>query len=83
MGTNYSSNLFIFFGIFSLLVSAGFILVQKDIKRLLAYSSIEHIGIILFGLGIGGPVAMYGALFHAFNHAVAKSMMFFWRRQNR
>jgi hydrogenase-4 component F len=77
VGADYSGNLLIFFGLISLVISAGFILVQKDVKRLLAYSSIEHIGIILVGLGIGGPLGFYGALFHMFNHAVTKSLMFF------
>ena len=72
----YTQNLFIFFGIISLGIAAGFILVQKDIKRLLAYSSVEHIGIISIGLGFGGILGIYGALFHAFNHAVTKALMF-------
>ena len=77
IGAGFSQNLFIFFGILSLLVSVGFILVQKDIKRLLAYSSIEHIGIILVGLGIGGRTGLYAALLHMLNHAVTKALMFF------
>ncbi|MBI2447452.1 MAG: hydrogenase 4 subunit F [Candidatus Omnitrophica bacterium] len=74
--SHYTQNLFIFFGIISLGIAAGFILVQKDIKRLLAYSSVEHIGIISIGLGFGGILGIYGALFHAFNHAVTKALMF-------
>ncbi len=77
VGENYTHSLFLLFGILSLGVAAGFILVQKDLKRLLAYSSIEHIGIICFGLGIGAPLALYGAMLHVFNHAVTKSVMFF------
>ena len=65
------------FGIVSLIIAAGFVLVQKDIKRLLAYSSIEHIGIIALGFGFGGPLGCVGALFHIFNHAVTKAAMFF------
>ena len=76
-GSEFTSGLFLFFGLLSLGVSAAFILVQKDIKRLLAYSSIEHIGIICFGLGIFGVLGVYGALLHVFNHAVTKSLMFF------
>ncbi|MDD5436711.1 MAG: proton-conducting transporter membrane subunit, partial [Candidatus Omnitrophica bacterium] len=67
----------IFFGLLSLAVSAGFILAQKDLKRLLAYSSIEHIGIVCIGLGVGGVMGLYGALLHIFNHAMTKSIMFF------
>ncbi len=76
VGTSYTANLFILFGIISLIISCGFILVQKRIKRLLAYSSIEHVGIIVTGLGLGG-FGWYGALLHIFNHAVTKSFMFF------
>jgi len=76
-GSEYSGSLFIIFGVLSLGVSAGFILVQRDIKRLLAYHSIEHVGIIATGIGIGGALGTYGALFHVFNHAVTKSLLFF------
>jgi hydrogenase-4 component F len=77
LGTAFASHLLLFFGLLSLAIAAGFILVQKDLKRLLAYSSIEHVGVIAVGLGIGGPAGYFGALFHAFNHAVTKSLMFF------
>jgi len=76
-GSDYSSHILTLFGLLSLGVSAAFILVQKDIKRLLAYSSVEHIGIICLGLGFGGALGLYGALFHVFNHAATKSIMFF------
>jgi Formate hydrogenlyase subunit 3/Multisubunit Na+/H+ antiporter, MnhD subunit len=59
-GSSYSSNILMLFGLLSLGVSAAFILVQKDIKRLLAYSSVEHIGIICLGLGFGGALGLYG-----------------------
>ncbi|MFA5339042.1 MAG: hydrogenase 4 subunit F [Candidatus Omnitrophota bacterium] len=77
IGTSYSDGLLIFFGLLSLGVSAAFVIVQKDIKRLFAYSSVEHIGVITFGLGMGGALGLFGALFHVFNHAVTKSLMFF------
>lgn len=51
-------------------------LVQTDIKRLLAYSSINQIGIIVIGIGIGTSLAMKGALFHIINHALAKGGLF-------
>jgi hydrogenase-4 component F len=73
----YFTHLMIFFGAISLVISSGFILVQKDLKRLLAYSSIEHIGIISIGFGLGSPLAIAGAILHVFNHAVTKSLMFF------
>jgi hydrogenase-4 component F len=73
----YFSHLMILFGAISLVISCGFILVQKDLKRLLAYSSIEHVGIISIGFGLGSPLAIAGAILHVFNHAVTKSLMFF------
>jgi len=72
----FAQDLFVFFGLLSLGLAAGFILAQKDIKRLLAYSSVEHVGICLLGLGFG-PLACVGALLHIANHAVTKSLMFF------
>ncbi|MHB9154526.1 MAG: hydrogenase 4 subunit F [Endomicrobiales bacterium] len=77
LGHGYSGALLTMFGLVSLGIAAGFMLVQKDIKRLLAYSSIEHVGVITLGLGIGGPAGIFGALFHVFNHAATKSLMFF------
>jgi len=77
VGINFSSKLFIIFALVSLGVSAGFIIIQKHMKRLLAYSSIEHVGVIFLGLGFGGAIGAYGALFHILNHAVTKSLMFF------
>jgi hydrogenase-4 component F len=77
IGSEYSGGLLIFFGLLSLGLSAAFILVQKDVKRLLAYHSVEHMGIISVGIGFGGTLGLYGALFHILNHAVTKSLMFF------
>jgi hydrogenase-4 component F len=76
-GPDYFSHLMTGFGLVSLGIAAALILVQKDLKRLLAYSSIEHVGVVCVGLGIGGPVATLGVLLHIFNHAVTKSLMFF------
>ena len=47
------------------------------LKRLLAYSSVEHMGIIILGIGISTPLAIYGALLHIMNHAIAKSALFY------
>ncbi len=77
VGFAYFSHLMILLGIISLVVSGGLILVQKDLKRLLAYSSIEHIGVIAIGFGLGSPLAVAGALLHVLNHALTKSFMFF------
>ena len=48
---------------------------QMDFKRLLAYSSVEHMGILVLGIGIGG-IAGFGSMLHAVNHSVAKAMLF-------
>lgn len=63
-------------GILSILVAAAFIVLQRDAKRLLAYSSIEHMGIITLGVGLGG-VGTFAALFHALNHSLGKPLAFF------
>jgi hydrogenase-4 component F len=73
----YAGNLLIVFGFLSFGVAAFFILVQRDYKRLFAYSSIEHMGIAAIGFGIGGVMGTFGALFHLLNHALAKSLAFF------
>ncbi|HEY3375366.1 MAG TPA: hydrogenase 4 subunit F [Candidatus Aquicultor sp.] len=77
VGTTYPGTLLIAFGLISILTAALFMLVQKDYKRLLAYSSIEHMGIIVFALGLGSKLALYGAIFHLINHAISKSTLFF------
>ena len=71
----YSSNVLIAFGLLSMLVSAVFILNQNDYKRMLAYSSIENMGIISFGIGIGG-LAAFGAFIHMIHHSLVKSSLF-------
>jgi hydrogenase-4 component F len=63
------------FGLLSMALAAVFILNQRDYKRMLAYSSIEHMGILAFGVGVGG-VAAFGAMLHALAHSLAKAMMF-------
>lgn len=75
-GGNYSGRLLIIFGLLSMVAALPFILVQKDIKRLLAYSSVEHVGIIVLGVGLGGVVGYTGAFLHLVNHALGKSALF-------
>jgi len=67
--------LLIAFGLVSLLVAAAFIIGQADIKRLLAYSSVEHMGLLVLGLGVGG-VGAYGSVLHVLNNGIAKCMLF-------
>jgi hydrogenase-4 component F len=64
------------FGFLSIVFAAVFISVQHDIKRLLAYCSVEHMGIIAIGLGLGG-IGTFAALLHTFNHSVSKVLGFF------
>ncbi len=77
LGGEYSGTLLIIFGLLSIAVAVPFIIVQRNFKRLLAYSSIEHVGIIAFGFGLGTPLALFGALLHMLNNALAKGLLFF------
>jgi hydrogenase-4 component F len=74
--TLFTGRLLIILGLGSIGLAAVFILVQRDYKRLLAYSSIEHMGIISFGIGLMTPLSIFGALYHTLNHAFTKSMLF-------
>ena len=65
------------FGLLSVVIAAFFLWRQKDIKRLFAYSSIEHMGIVTFAFGMGGPVANFAALLHMTVHSLTKSAIFF------
>jgi len=65
------------FGVVSLFVGALFIVQQKGIKRLMAYSSVEHMGVVALGFGFGGVFGVAGALYHMLNHSLNKSLMFF------
>lgn len=71
----FSGHLLIGFGLLSMLVAAAFIVNQPDYKRMLAYSSVEHMGLLALGAGIGGA-AMFGAMLHAVNHSVVKASLF-------
>ncbi len=72
----FGTSLLVFFGLVSILVAAAFIVHQEDCKRLLAYSSVEHLGIIALGAGLG-PAGAAAGLFHLLNHSMAKSLAFF------
>jgi hydrogenase-4 component F len=63
------------FGLLSLLIAAAFIITQRDVKRLLAYSSVEHMGLLVIGVGVGGAGA-YGAVLHSLNNGLAKCLLF-------
>lgn len=72
---DFSRDLLVLFGLVSMGVAAMFVIGQLDYKRLLAYSSVEHMGILVLGVGIGG-VAGFGSLLHAVNHSLTKAMLF-------
>jgi len=71
----FSRDLLVLFGLASMAVAAVFIIRQMDYKRLLAYSSVEHMGILVLGVGIGG-VAGQGSMLHSVNHSVTKALLF-------
>jgi hydrogenase-4 component F len=75
--TAFAKTLMMGFGLTSVVVAAFLLSRQKDIKRLFAYSSIEHMGIITFAFGMGGPVANFAALLHMTVHSLTKSAIFF------
>jgi hydrogenase-4 component F len=77
VGPSFVHVMLLAFGGLSLVLAGFFALRQTNYKRLLAYSSIEHMGIISLGLGIGGPIAAYGAFFHVIVHAAGKTLAFF------
>ncbi|XER06609.1 NAD(P)H-quinone oxidoreductase subunit 2, chloroplastic [Sporomusa rhizae] len=77
VGADFPEHFLTGFGLLSIIIAVPFILVQHDLKRLLAYSSIEHMGLITLGVGIGTPLATYGALLHIINHAITKSALFY------
>jgi hydrogenase-4 component F len=77
VGPELPRNLLVGFGLLSVATAAPFILVQRDLKRLLAYSSVEHLGLIAVAIGLGGSLALYVGLLHLVNHALTKPLLFF------
>ncbi|MGV0950025.1 MAG: hydrogenase 4 subunit F [Azonexus sp.] len=75
--TDMASNLMMGFGLLSVVLAAFLIKRQTDVKRMFAYSSIEHMGLITFAFGMGGPVANFAALLHMTMHSLTKSAIFF------
>jgi hydrogenase-4 component F len=76
VGTGFPRDVLLAFGVASLLLAALYLLDQGDIKRLLAYSSVEHMGILAIGVSFGAPVALAGVLLHVLAHAAAKGNAF-------
>ena len=74
-GTEFSRPIMMTIGLFSMAVGAVFMTGQRDLKRLLAYSSVEHVGILVFGIGVGG-LGIFGALLHVINNGLTKVALF-------
>ena len=71
----FARQLLVALGLFSMATAAVFVIGQRDFKRLLAYSSVEHMGILILGIGLGGA-GIFGALLHTVNNALAKAVLF-------
>ena len=76
LGPRFPQAVLLAFGVASLLLAALYLLDQGDLKRLLAYSSVEHMGILTIGVSFGAPVALAGVLLHVLAHAAAKGNAF-------
>jgi hydrogenase-4 component F len=76
LGTAFPRDALLAFGVASLLLASLYVFGQRDVKRLLAYSSVEHMGILAIGMSFGVPVALAGVLLHVLAHAAAKGNAF-------
>jgi hydrogenase-4 component F len=76
VGGHFANNLLLALGLLSILIGSLSVVLVRNYKRMLAYSSVEHAGLICLGLGLG-PLGVFAALLHLVNHTAAKSMMFF------
>jgi hydrogenase-4 component F len=77
LGPSFPSQLLMIFGLLSVGIAVPFILVQRSYRRLLAYSSIDHGGIMVLALGFGGILGPLGMLLHMTFHSVIKPLLFF------
>ncbi|MGO8926687.1 MAG: hydrogenase 4 subunit F [Limisphaerales bacterium] len=77
LGTPFSQHLLLGFGLLSMCVATPFILIQTNMKRLFAYHSVEHMGIMCVGFGLASPLSVFCALLHVGYHALVKSTIFF------
>ena len=75
-GTTWTNGIFLVFGLVSIVAAALFLLQQRNYKRMLAYSSVEHMGIMAFSIGLG-PVGLLTSVIHMIGHAFVKPMLFF------
>lgn len=77
VGSGFSRHLLLGFGLLSMFLAPPFILVQRNLKRMLAYSSLEHVGLICAGVALNTPLTIFGALLHMGYHALTKPVLFF------
>ncbi len=76
LGAEFPRVVLLVFGFLSVIIGVLFMVRRGNFKRLFAYSSVEHMGIIAVALGFGGVLGLYGALLHTLNHAIAKAVLF-------
>nr|WP_042190980.1 proton-conducting transporter membrane subunit [Kibdelosporangium sp. MJ126-NF4]CEL19762.1 Hydrogenase-4 component F [Kibdelosporangium sp. MJ126-NF4]CTQ96987.1 Hydrogenase-4 component F [Kibdelosporangium sp. MJ126-NF4] len=76
LGTGFARTVLAVMAVASLLVAATLLLAQRDYKRMLAYSSIEHLGLVALGTALGGPLALAAVLLHILGHGLAKAVLF-------
>lgn len=76
LGSGFARALLAVMALASLLLAASLLIAQRDYKRMLAYSSIEHLGLVAFGAAIGSPLALAAALLHVLGHGLTKSVLF-------
>ncbi len=77
LDSRFAGNIMMGFGLLSVVVAAFFLSRQRDVKRMFAYSSIEHMGLMTFAFGMGGPIASFAGLLHMTVHSLVKSAIFF------
>jgi len=75
-GTGLPQTLFLVLGTLSIAFGSFMIFVQTDLKRLLAYSTTENVGLVVLGLGIGGPLGIAAAILQMINHSITKTLLF-------
>jgi hydrogenase-4 component F len=76
LGAEYPSRLLLLFGLLSMGVAVPFVLAQRNFRRMLAYSTIDHAGIMVIALGLGGALGSLGLMLHMAFHTIAKSLLF-------
>ncbi len=77
LANRFAGDLMVGFGLLSVVAAAFFLFRQKDVKRMFSYSSIEHMGLMTFAFGLGGPIANFAGLLHMTVHSLVKSAIFF------